>query len=184
MIQLSYASVVIIISTIWIFVRVLVYRKTKEIDWKRELQLLLVYICMIVVARFTFFPFSKVNGKIQPLVFDVARILPFRINLIPLVNLWDYEVFREAKLNIIGNTAMFIPIGVIYPIVYKELNSHKKVIAAGVGFSLVIEVLQLLFFDRVTDVDDLILNSLGYVIGYLIYLLVKMVVKYVKEKRR
>ena len=46
--------------------------------------------------------------------------------------------------------------------------------AAGVGFSLCIEILQLPFFDRVTDVDDLILNSIGFLIGYGAYLLVRV----------
>ena len=68
---------------------------------------------------------------------------------------------------------MFIPIGIIWPIVYKELNTHKKVIAAGIGFSLFIEILQLPFYDRVTDIDDLILNSLGFLTGYALYVLVK-----------
>lgn len=59
------------------------------------------------------------------------------------------------------------------PIVYKELNTHAKAIVAGVCFSLCIEILQLPFFDRVSDIDDLIPNSLGYLIGYGIYLLIK-----------
>jgi len=86
----------------------------------------------------------------------------------------DYVVKREAVLNFVGNIAMFIPIGIIFPCVYEELNAHWKVIVAGIGFSLAIEILQLPFFDRVSDVDDLILNSLGYVIGYGIYLVVRV----------
>ena len=172
MFQIYYTGMLIFISIVWCLVRLLVAGKKKGINWKRELQLLLVYICIIVVARFTFFPFSKVNGRIQPLVFDMAKMIPFRINLVPFVHMTDYVIKREAVLNFVGNVTMFMPIGVIYPMVYKELNTHWKVIAAGVGFSLFIEILQLPFFDRVTDMDDLILNSLGYVIGYGIYLLV------------
>lgn len=167
----------ILISIIWILVRGICFAKSKHINWKRELQLILVYICIVVVVRFTFFPFSKVNGKIQPLIFDFVRMFDFRINLIPFVNLFDYEKKRELLINVIGNTAMFMPLGVVWPIVYKELNNHKKVIVAGVGFSFIIEITQLLFYDRVTDIDDLILNSLGFVVGYLIYLFVKRVKK-------
>jgi glycopeptide antibiotics resistance protein len=82
----------------------------------------------------------------------------------------------EAVLNLVGNTLMFVPVGIVYPIVYKKLNTHAKVLAAGAGFSLAIEILQLPFFDRVSDVDDLILNSLGYALGYLIYLGVKNII--------
>ncbi len=173
MIYISYTTMIIAISVIWILVRAIFCVKHKQINWKREAQLILVYICLIVVARFTFFPFAKVDGKIQPLILDVANIFPFRINVTPFVNLFDYPELSSALLNLIGNTTMFIPIGIIWPIVYKELNTHKKVIAAGIGFSLFIEILQLPFYDRVTDIDDLILNSLGFLTGYALYVLVK-----------
>jgi glycopeptide antibiotics resistance protein len=75
------------------------------------------------------------------------------------VYLTDYEALWEMKVNIIGNVAMFIPIGIIWPFVYRKLDTHKKVIAAGVGFSLLIEILQLPFYDRVTDIDDLIFEA-------------------------
>lgn len=173
MLQISYTSLLIVISFIWILVRVMVWIKQKIIDWKRELQLSLVYICIIVVARFTFFPFRKVDGIIQPLIFETAKVFPFRINVIPFVNLFDYPALRDILINVIGNTTMFIPIGVVWPIVFKKLDTHKKVILAGMGFSLCIEILQLPFYDRVSDVDDLILNSLGFLLGYMFYLLVR-----------
>lgn len=175
MIEISYGTMLAFITVLWCLSRAIVGFKNKKLDWKREFQLLLVYICIVVIVRFTFCPFGKVDGNIQPLVFDMERMLPFRINLLPFVNMSDYEIIGEVILNFVGNTLMFVPVGIVYPIVYKRLNTHKKVIAAGVGFSLAIEILQLPFYDRVSDIDDLILNSLGYVLGYLIYLGVKII---------
>lgn len=166
---------VALISAIWCINRAVIGVKNKKINWKREFQLLLVYICLVVIARFVFFPFGKVNGQIQPLVFDSQRMLPFRINLLPFAYLFDYDILREAILNLIGNILLYVPVGIIFPIVYKKLNTPIKAVAMGVGFSLVIEVLQLPFYDRVTDIDDLILNSWGYILGYLIYLSVKSI---------
>ena len=182
MLEISYISLVIAISCLWLVIRCVFVIKNKSIELLRELQLLLVYICIIVVARFTFFPFSKLNGSIQPLVFDISKVYPFRINYIPFIYLFDYPKLSEALLNLIGNTAMFIPLGVVWPIVYKELNTPIKVITAGIGFSLCIEILQLPFYDRVSDIDDLILNSLGYIIGYLLYLLVKYIAKSISNR--
>ena len=162
------------ISALWIIVRAAFALKNKRVDIKREFQLLLVYVCLIVVARFTFCPLRKVDGVIQPLLFDPANILPFRINLIPFVNLFDYDIFSEAIINFFGNTAMFIPLGIVWPIVFKELDTPLKTIAAGAGFSLLIEILQLPFYDRVSDIDDLLLNTIGFAIGYGIYRLVKL----------
>lgn len=173
MIQITYTFMVIMISVLWLIVRTVVWTKQKQVDWKRELLLLLVYICIVVVVRFTFCPFGKVDGKIQPLIFYKDNWFPFRINLIPFVYLFDYPKLSEAMLNVIGNTTMFIPLGIVWPSVFKKLDTHAKVLLAGVGCSLCIEVLQLPFYDRVSDIDDLILNSLGFFMGYGIYLLVK-----------
>lgn len=183
MVQITYASMVCVITAIWCLLRVAVAVKNKGFCWKRELQLILVYICIVVVARFTFFPFSKVNGEIQPLVFDGAKAFPFRINWIPFVNLFDYPAIRDILINVIGNTAMFIPLGIVWPSVYRALDSHKKVILAGVGVSVCIEILQLPFYDRVTDIDDLLLNSIGFIVGYLLYLLVRRLGKRGKNDR-
>ena len=181
MVQISYTSMVVFISIIWCLVRVICAIKTKRADWKREIQLIFVYICIVVVARFAFFPFSKVNGEIQPLVFESAKAFPFRVNWIPFINLFDYPEMRDILINVIGNTAMFIPLGIVWPSVYKGLDTHKKVISAGVGVSLCIEILQLPFYDRVSDIDDLLLNSLGFIIGYLLYLLAKLLSKKVRR---
>lgn len=173
MVLISYTSMFIVITTLWLAVRIICSIRAEKLRWKRELQLLLVYVCLVVVARFTFFPFGKVDGKIQPLVLDFARIFPPRLNFLPFVYLFDYPQLREALLNLIGNTAMFIPLGIVWPSVFKKLDTPWKVIAAGVGFSACIEILQLPFYDRVTDIDDLFLNSAGYLIGYGIYMLAK-----------
>ena len=160
-------------TAIWLIIRIAVWMKQKKIDWKREIVLLLMYINLAVILRFTFFPMSKVDGHIQPLVLDTAAVFPFRVNLIPLVNLFDYDSKRDLLLNVIGNAAMFVPSGIVLPVVYKGLNTHRRVISAGIGISLCIEILQLPFYDRVSDMDDLLLNSFGFVIGYLLYLTAK-----------
>lgn len=183
MIAISCTSVMLGITLLWMLVRGVVCLRRRSVFWKRELQLLLVYICIMVVTRFTFFPFSKVDGHVQPLLFDPGKILPLRINVLPVVYLFDYPVFREALINFAGNTAMFIPLGIVWPAVFRQLDTPGKAIAAGVGYSLLIEVLQLPFFDRVSDIDDLILNSLGVVMGYGIYLLAKTAIRLTKRRR-
>lgn len=173
MFSVSYAAAAVFILSAALLVRLAVNVSRRQFRLRRELALIPVYIALLVVARCTFFPFEKVNGAIAPLVFDAAQAFPPRINLIPFRNLLDYPEKRQILLNIIGNTTMFIPIGVIWPAVFPALNTRFRALAAGVGFSLCIELLQLPFFDRVTAVDDLILNSLGYLAGYLLFLLAK-----------
>ena len=177
MLQIQYWQMLVAISAIWLLIRGIRWIKDKGINLKRELALLLVYICIVVVVRFTFCPFGKVDGKIQPLLFDKDKILPFWLNFKPFIYLFDYPTKREALLNLIGNTTMFIPLGIVWPAVFKQLDKPWKVIAAGVGISLSIEILQLPFFGRASDIDDLLLNSAGFLVGYGIYLLVKTIVR-------
>ncbi len=170
MIKIYYPTVFLIITALYIALRTVLALKNKKIILKREAQMLLVYICLIVLSRFTLFPFSRVNGEIQPLVINSEKLFPLRINLIPFIYLFDYPGVGDILLNVIGNTAMFIPLGIVWPSVFEKLNSHARVMLAGFGVSFMIEILQLPFFDRVSDIDDLILNTLGFFLGYLIYL--------------
>ena len=171
MIRITYPLLTILITAVWVLVRSAISMRSKRFDIKRELTLILVYICIVVVARFTFFPFSKVDGVIQPLIFNIKTAFPPRINLVPFIYWFDYETKREALLNLIGNITMFIPLGIVWPSVFPRLDSHIKVLLSGFGCSLCIEMLQLPFYDRVSDVDDLILNTFGFAVGYGIFLL-------------
>ena len=78
-------------------------------------------------------------------------------------------------INVIGNIIMFVPLGIVWPYAYKDLDTPLKAISAGIGVTLCIEILQLPFYSRVSDVDDLLLNSIGFIIGYLIYLVARAV---------
>ena len=143
MIEISLLTGEVFFAGLWLLGRGMIWIRQKKIVWKREAVLLLMYV----------------NLAIQPL----------RINLIPFVNILDYESRREAAINIVGNLSMFIPTGVLLPILYKRLDRFWKVLLAGAGLSFVIEMLQLLFPGSVTDLDDLILNTAGAAIGYGIY---------------
>ena len=169
MIKISLLTGELCFTVLWILSRGMIWMQQKNVVWKREALLLLIDITLAVLIRFFFYPFFTVNGEVQPLIINMSSLQPLRVNLIPLVNILDYDIKREAAINIIGNISMFIPTGVIMPILYKRLDCFWKVLLAGAGLSFVIEVIQLLFPGSVTDIDDLILNTLGVAVGYGIY---------------
>ena len=81
-----------------------------------------------------------------------------RINPLPFHN----------EINIVGyalNAVMFMPFGFLVPIVCPENRKLSTVALGGLVFSLLIEASQILSL-RGTDVDDLIMNTLGAVLGY------------------
>ena len=169
MIEIPFVPTELAFAALWLVLRIAVWLRQKRIDWKREALLLLMYVNLAVLLRITFFPASRVDGRVQPLVLYTAAVFPFRINWIPLVRLHDYISKRDLLLNVVGNAAMFIPGGIVLPILYRKLDSFWKVVAGGALISLCIEILQLPFTSRASDVDDLILNTLGVAVGYGIY---------------
>lgn len=81
------------------------------------------------------------------------------VNLIP---------FSDAYFDRVGyvlNVIMLMPLGFLVPFLWRGTRKLWKVTAIGAGLSLLVELSQLLNF-RSTDVDDLILNTLGAVVGY------------------
>ena len=170
--EITYTGVLVFITLAWIVTRVIGGIRNKKVDWKHEAKLLTVYICLVVIARIVYFPMRLVEGRIASLVLDVDKIFPLWINLIPIVRL--FETYDGWLINIIGNVTMFIPVGLVWPFCFKQLDTLGKTVLAGAGFSLLIEITQLPFYDRCSDVDDLILNSAGILIGALIYFGVKL----------
>ncbi len=159
----------------WFLFRIAAYIKHKHFSWKREILQLLFLVNLMVIDRMVFHPMATENGRVLPLVLETAAIWPFRVNLMPITNLFDYESKRDMFLNIIGNFAMFIPTGIMTPLIYKNLDGLKKTVSTGFAISLTIEIIQLPFASRASDVDDLILNTAGCLAGFGILSLIRLV---------
>jgi glycopeptide antibiotics resistance protein len=123
-------------------------------------------IYLLGVIYFVFLPLDVNIGK-------YANQAPWysSTNIIPILTI-DLKTFL---LNII----MLIPFGMYLPFINKRFNSVKSVAKLGFLLSLSIEVIQLLIrislgSARSTDINDLIANTLGSVLGYF---LIKIVLK-------
>ncbi len=71
---------------------------------------------------------------------------------------------RTWSINLIG---VFVPFGVLLPMIFKK--SLSKIFIIFLGGLFVLESMQLLTRRGSFDIDDFILNSIGFLIGYLIY---------------
>lgn len=182
MIPIPFSAGMLMVLLGWGIFRLSACKKAGEWRWKNEAKQLFFLINLLVIVRFTFYPFSKVDGNMQPLLFDPATAYPFRMNLIPLVHILDYESRSDLLLNLIGNAGMFVPTGIMTPLIYKKINGLKKTVLFGAAMSLVIEVIQLPFAVRASDVDDLILNTLGVLLGYGILSLVRWIYRCICKK--
>ena len=184
MLEISFFAGELMFSILWVLSRAVVWGKNKKVDFKREILLMLMYINLFVIIRFVFYELHKVNGKVVPLKFDVNKVWPLDVNLEPLVHLFDYESKREAMINLYGNIGMFVPTGIILPILYKSVNRLWKAVGIGFAMSFIIEVLQLMFYERTSDIDDLILNTMGVAIGYLVCTLIKGIIRVLHKSKK
>ncbi|WP_446220133.1 VanZ family protein [Micromonospora sp. IBHARD004] len=74
---------------------------------------------------------------------------------------WDNGNRGLGIVNIVGNVAMFVPVGWLLRVVLPQAGAA---VAAGAGLSLLIELGQLLL-SRAADVDDVMFNSCGCALG-------------------
>jgi glycopeptide antibiotics resistance protein len=99
----------------------------------------------------------------------------WRYNLIPFTTIKRYMVhfhsynFRTWAINLLGNIAVFTPFGLFLPALFKSANRIGLFLIIFFLPLLVLEILQTLLRLGSFDVDDLILNVLGAVIGFVVF---------------
>ena len=115
-----------------------------------------------------FCPFrrKKISSNLHRIFINLYGIsiglIDFSLNLIPFIDIVNSPL--SYMKNTILNIILFIPMGYFAPSVWKNYRSLKSMFFMGFAVSLGIELLQILTF-RLTDIDDLITNTAGTVIG-------------------
>lgn len=91
----------------------------------------------------------------------VTYIRPeINLNLIPFAGM--VEDLKNSFLNVL----LFLPLGIMLPLLWKQFRSPKNTVLFGFIASVIIELLQMLTF-RATDINDLITNTAGAYLGFL-----------------
>lgn len=146
------------------------FRK-KHVKVPQTLLLLSFGIYVLSVLHFVFFPIDVNLGK-------YANQVPWwrTINFIPILTIDVY--------SFVLNVVMFLPFGCYLPFL-KPSITKKEVLLRGFQFSLILELTQLLVrttlgSGRSTDVNDLLANALGALLGFL---LVRFVVQFAPFRR-
>lgn len=89
------------------------------------------------------------------------------LNWIPFSDLLKERFSFWAVFQFAANIALFVPFGILLPAIWRSFRRLAATVSAGALLSVCIELAQLCSA-RVTAVDDLLMNTLGTVIGYLI----------------
>ena len=75
----------------------------------------------------------------------------------------------HAVKNLVGNVALFIPLGFFPPLLWDTCRKLWKTVALAATIMTIVELTQVLTLRGQCDIDDVILNTLGAAIGYSLF---------------
>lgn len=167
---------VLIGAIIYIIIRGIIFLiQRKSFCFKKELASLFFVLYCVGLASQTIIPkfeFGNVG-------FGIIGAFEHRINLIPFKVIQETYIavnkdhyYDYFIINFLGNILIFVPFGFFLPIIFRKMDSLKRVLFTGFAISLFIEIIQFPLY-RGTDIDDLWLNTSGVLVGYLTYKTIK-----------
>lgn len=147
-------------------------RKIQIISWV----IFIIYLVMMVYFLF----FSEQMGRVPG--------NQYRYNLVPFAEIKRYLSYRNkiggfhVMLNLLGNVVCFIPFGFVIPILTRK-QTALRMFLLGMSASVLVELLQLVSMLGTFDVDDIILNTFGVLIGYVLFVVGRGIVRRYLRKR-
>ncbi len=131
---------------------------------------LLLEVCFIIyiILLFYFLFFSDKFGR-------TTSRQDYSYNIIPFHEITRFIKYREIigvesfMVNIAGNIFAFCPFGFLLPVLNNKKRGILYVTLVSFEFSLFIELIQLITRVGSYDIDDIILNTIGGILGYIIY---------------
>ena len=144
----DYATIILCLFTYILFRIINRFKYKKKINIKKECILFLFIIYILILFRVVTYPVNE-YGKNNYIIFSEIKRYKLGSNL-----------FIQ---NIVGNIILFIPYGMFFKS-YFDLKLLSLIIVTII-YSFAIETMQLLI-GRVFDIDDIILNLIGSIIGY------------------
>ncbi|QEH67767.1 VanZ family protein [Cellulosilyticum sp. WCF-2] len=149
-------------------------------NWKKEIAVILFIFYLLCLYQITALRFGGIGWDISNMM---ARNT--RVNMTPMVELWNWTVkgvWWHLFYNVIGNFIWFVPLGALVPALFISQRKPGRVMLIGAIVSASIEILQYILCTGVTDIDDVILNTIGAGIGYIVFKILYGIYKFLRGK--
>ena len=142
--------------------------------WVREgisLLVLILYLSFVAWRMFlhAFSGYYRFTSKVPE-----YNLIPFKTIIVYVKGFHNYNL-DVWVYNLFGNVAVFIPLGFLLPFVLRRNRSLGKVLLSSFLIILFAETMQLVLRVGVFDVDDIILNLVGCIIGYSVFGLINRI---------
>lgn len=132
------------------------------------------YILILLKAVVFKLPLETMKSLVDTWDESVVEMGMKRANFVPFktidmyVRHWGWSGMRSFE-NLIGNVAAFVPLGMFLPGLWKKGRNLFLCMGSGLIFVLGIELFQLFSGFGAFDVDDILLNGVGILIGYVLW---------------
>jgi glycopeptide antibiotics resistance protein len=107
-----------------------------------------------------------------------ANLVPFKTILVYLLG---EKGLMIGGINLLGNIVLLVPVGLLAPLVFQK-RSWKKMLVLAVAIGFAIEGLQVVLRVGIFDIDDVILNGLGVMVGYWAFTVLSKKLRLMKSK--
>lgn len=146
----------------------IIYKKNGIMPKVKTVILLLLFYYYLCVMLTNIVGIPCISEYIRMARLKVGIFNP-HINLMPFID--------GLSLGFLMNIILFIPLGILCPLIAEKYQHIKNILLIGCGLSFSIEMVQLFTLYRVTDINDLLANVMGTVIGYFCYRIVHKITK-------
>jgi len=130
----------------------------KEIGKSLAGSALVIYFLLLIY--WMFFGFSRTPGDNY-----MYNLIPFA-TIKNYVTYFDHFNFTTWIINILGNIGVFVPFGLLLPIYYRQMQNFFTFTFLFLIGITILETIQVTTRRGSFDVDDVILNSIGALIGF------------------
>ena len=127
---------------------------------------------LIVLVSILFFRGSFLYSEMSLLEYIKysTNIIPFKSIIRYIKALFDGSMNMSIPItNLAGNLILFLPMGIYLPFFIKKINKIGIYSIYIIIVIFLVEIIQLLTRRGIFDIDDLILNMSGALIGYVIW---------------
>ena len=132
---------------------------------KSALWVLFVAYSVVLVYVLFFSRRAQMNYPIPEYFEKFSNFVPLK-TISNYIRLLPKGYVTLAWANVFGNFILFLPMGMMIPCVFKKIDRFWKVVLLNFAIILCVEMLQCVFRVGVIDVDDVILNISGAMLGY------------------
>lgn len=150
--------------------------------------LFVIYLVVLIWLIVFKYPIPVLQSIMDEWELGNAKMGVATANLVPFKTIRMYMKYYQRLNgfeNLFGNVLVFVPLGVLIPSAFRKADRWWEILLHSFWLSLCLELFQLVSHFGAFDVDDIILNTLGGILGFVVFLIIRQIYRMCagKEKR-